>query len=731
MPHTETSPPDSPPSAKRWPLWLFVAGCLGLNVVLPSLFEAITDGPATWFAEVAVTSVCGVCGGEICFVVVLAALTRRTWFGGFLLGILLLTLGVCALVLGLVVAEEYGSEIVDTFITVPLIPGFLLAAAGPLYVCRQLFGWRLARSNSPRSLRQPLGLGGIFSLITVLAAAIVLFRAPQVSWEVDTDEYWPFMLLACTSLLIVGLLVLPLCVRIGFGKRHPVATVSALVGISVGVILLLFAIAQGFYPRGASWSERRESFPYILGLVVSTTGLFYVSLWALRFSGFELVRDEKQVAPTDAEQLALRSQARSTVWRIATAIAITMAVSVGLARLQAWRVTKDSQNLGLAQYAEETGGSTLISRRRVLRLTLGEHASDEGLVYYRDCSRLEVLHLDQAPITDAGFAELEHFPRLQSLTLEDTEVTDAGLLHLRSLRRLDSLSLRGDALTGSGIVHLGNHGSLRKLSLVGTTFGDKEGSVLESFHNLHSLDVSSTQITDQCLQRLGGLQQLNSLTAHGTRITARDLPHFPNLGVLGLDETQFDDESVGSLTRHGSLWNLSLKKTKITNAGLKELAKIQRLMFLGVSGTDIDDVGVRELRNIRGLLGIHLSDTRVTGSAFASWNPASPLRQLRLDRTGVDDAAAKHLVKLQPWTELSLSGTKLTDACLVDIAKMGIDKLDLSHTQVTAKGILANGMLSVGALTLSSEQVEGVGLQQLQTRLGIDVKLKAAGEEGL
>lgn len=126
--HAETPQPKN-----NWPIWLFVACCLCLNVFIPSLIGWLDVGGFDDEIRMLLCFAGAICG-ECCFVVVLAALSRRTWFGGFLLGLLVTTLGFCCLTIGTLLNGEYDEEMPGA---VALLPAFLLAATTPLYVFRQ------------------------------------------------------------------------------------------------------------------------------------------------------------------------------------------------------------------------------------------------------------------------------------------------------------------------------------------------------------------------------------------------------------------------------------------------------------------------------------------------------------------------------------------------------------------------------------------------------------------
>jgi internalin A len=68
--------------------------------------------------------------------------------------------------------------------------------------------------------------------------------------------------------------------------------------------------------------------------------------------------------------------------------------------------------------------------------------------------QLEVLHLNQAPLTDRGLAQIKGLTHLASLYISGTHVTDSGLVHLKGLTSLKDLECCIEAVTDDGIACL-------------------------------------------------------------------------------------------------------------------------------------------------------------------------------------------------------------------------------------------------------------------------------------
>lgn len=79
--------------------------------------------------------------------------------------------------------------------------------------------------------------------------------------------------------------------------------------------------------------------------------------------------------------------------------------------------------------------------------------------------QLTWLNLAGTGVTDAGMAQLEHFPKLTRLHLENTTVGDAGLAHLAKLEHLQYLNLYGTSVSDAGLEHLHTLPNLHKVYL--------------------------------------------------------------------------------------------------------------------------------------------------------------------------------------------------------------------------------------------------------------------------
>lgn len=85
-------------------------------------------------------------------------------------------------------------------------------------------------------------------------------------------------------------------------------------------------------------------------------------------------------------------------------------------------------------------------------LVLGSNVTDEGLKHLLPLRGiLNILSLDRTKITNDGLLQFKDFSRLEYLLLKETSITDAGLAHLKSMPKLRRIDLEGTAVTEDAV----------------------------------------------------------------------------------------------------------------------------------------------------------------------------------------------------------------------------------------------------------------------------------------
>ena len=99
------------------------------------------------------------------------------------------------------------------------------------------------------------------------------------------------------------------------------------------------------------------------------------------------------------------------------------------------------------------------------KLVTCRNLGDKELTYLKGLPSLEILHLGDTQVTDAGLENVKELADLRELVLSDTQVTDAGLEHLKGLTNLTDLHLGDTQITDAGLEHLAAMTNLTFLTL--------------------------------------------------------------------------------------------------------------------------------------------------------------------------------------------------------------------------------------------------------------------------
>lgn len=115
---------------------------------------------------------------------------------------------------------------------------------------------------------------------------------------------------------------------------------------------------------------------------------------------------------------------------------------------------------------------------------------------------LEWLDLTQAPISDAGIAELDRFPNLRQLFLTGTAITDRSLSTIATCQTLEELDLSATRVTSRGIATLASLPNLKVLHLNDTAIDDDAVESLLRFPALEQIELEGTRISPEQRARL-------------------------------------------------------------------------------------------------------------------------------------------------------------------------------------------------------------------------------------
>jgi len=140
---------------------------------------------------------------------------------------------------------------------------------------------------------------------------------------------------------------------------------------------------------------------------------------------------------------------------------------------------------------------------------------------------------------------------------------------------------------------------------------------------------------------------------YGKSISSLD---FENAGIddAGLEQLK---EHLAALTK---VWNLSLKGTQVTDAGLERVKVFTELMSLDLRGTQVTDAGLAHLKELPNLHWLKLDDTQITNAGLVHLSELQSLGVLSLG-PNITDAGLAHLTDLKTLEWLVLIDTQATD----------------------------------------------------------------------
>jgi serine/threonine protein kinase len=220
-------------------------------------------------------------------------------------------------------------------------------------------------------------------------------------------------------------------------------------------------------------------------------------------------------------------------------------------------------------------------------------------------STLRSLDLSESNIDDNGLTALAQLPALTTLELEDTAVGDAGVQAvIAKSPMLEVLRIGGTQCTTVVLPAIAKLKDLTDLSLRGLPLADADVATLRPNVHLRTLDLSQTSIGDDGIPNLINLQGLENLILDRTNVTA---------------------QGIGKLGEQGRPVTLSLRGTKIGDAGADQFLKCTLLVSLTIdTQTDLQDPGLAQLQQLPSLQKLEASSGQFSMEAIKRFQEARP-----------------------------------------------------------------------------------------------------------
>ena len=297
----------------------------------------------------------------------------------------------------------------------------------------------------------------------------------------------------------------------------------------------------------------------------------------------------------------------------------------------------------------------------------------------------------------------DYFDTVLSASLIGDKFNDSALESVGSLHPLERF-----ILGGPGIGFDEQDGYRWGLGCtVGDNIDDDGTNKLKDLTNLTDLSICESRVDDEGMSCLSNMKKLQRLVLLGCGVGDGTLAYLSSysqpggtLEDLNLSFTQVTDRGLACLAGISSLRHLFLRHTHVSEVGLSQMCPanldylelgytdVKSLEFLrskqpgdwsllrdlSVRETPLDDAGLEAMPQLPNLQYLWLRDTKITGKSLARIATCAPnIQFLELNGTDVDDEGVEQLVRLPLLTQIRLEKTKVTDRVFESLRKMRLE----------------------------------------------------------
>jgi uncharacterized protein (TIGR03067 family) len=308
-------------------------------------------------------------------------------------------------------------------------------------------------------------------------------------------------------------------------------------------------------------------------------------------------------------------------------------------------------------------------RNLVLRACPG--VGDDEMEYVAKLTSVEVLDLSSTDITDTGVEKLLELKNVRSLDLSFTGVTDASVRKLSEMPGLKELILAGTLVTSRGIGEVKEKRSDLKVTWRRPYTKEQQTAakelmkigflVRDDIDRLVEPNVVTCQVTINGFVKIKQppiapsrpegkpARRTDSYRTAEPSLVAGYLGRLPEPTTVVLNDIAMDDSIFECLSNIHGLVRLSLRSTRVTDAGIAELKNERNLKYLDLSGTKITAAGIPTVASIPFLEVLNLNAIRLTSEdlepilkldrlkkLYVDGRQLSKNQEMRLRRKGVD-----------------------------------------------------------------------------------------------
>ena len=192
-------------------------------------------------------------------------------------------------------------------------------------------------------------------------------------------------------------------------------------------------------------------------------------------------------------------------------------------------------------------------------------------------------------------------------------------------------------------------------------------------------------------KRICQLPDLEMLDVSGSNVGDEHLAvALPTANCVGvsLKRTKITDAGLSSLSRASHICHLDIAETHVGDIGLASLSAMTELYTLGAERTMISDASFDSIGRLSGLNLLYLRGNRITGKTLSALRHCNQLISLDLSETQLQDENVPQLQTLPGLRLLQLDATPLTDRCVPALKRLkGLRRLSLRGVRLSERAL--------------------------------------------
>jgi uncharacterized protein YjbI with pentapeptide repeats len=348
----------------------------------------------------------------------------------------------------------------------------------------------------------------------------------------------------------------------------------------------------------------------------------------------------------------------------------------------------------------------------------------------------------RSQVTDEQLDELKHVKGITGVALHDCDkLTAKGMERIAALKTIRHLVFIGDGVDDAFLTPLKSLTDVEDVVISSPSFSDAGLAFVAGYAGLKELLLSAgsgkSRFTGAGFVHLKNCKSFKRLLVSGDLLSEagfEQLGTLKSIQSLVLDGAGTTDQKLGSLRRLTSLTGLSIRDP-ISDTGLQHLSGLIEMETLSLTGTRIRGYGLSAASGMTKLKTLSLEGSLIGDAGLEKLKGLS-IDKLDLSETPVTDKGLKWLAECPNLQSLKLRGTKITDAAFASLSKLkALNDLDISGTSVTGVGIAQlKELVDLGSLNLQDTSISDAGIAGLDGHpklMQLNLKDTAVSDAGI